>query len=474
MTLWGSRFEQEPDRAIRSFGDSFQFDQRLGEADIVASKAYAKALKQAGLLSAAEFESIANGLQQIATEFDGGTFVAEPDDEDIHTAVERRLGEIVGEQVAGKLHTGRSRNDQVATDLRLYLMAELLRLEATIIALQEAVLDKAEGHIDVVMPGYTHMQPAQPLLFSHWLLSFFWKFQRDRERLDGIAKQACMCPLGSGAFAGNAFNIDREALAGDLGLIGPCRNSLDAVEDRDFAVDFLSFAALLQTHLSSMSETLIVWTTNEFGFITLADSCCTGSSMMPQKKNPDPLELIRGKTGRIIGHLTGFLCTLKGLPSGYNKDLQEDKEHLFDALDTLLAELPVMTKLVHTMKINAARMARARTEALLATDLADYLTRKGVPFRESHRIVGKAVRMAEERSGGFLKIELKEYKALHPDFEADVYTVLDYHKSVDTRDTTGGTASQAVKAQLEEARALIDEEEMASFSHQYHPGGSSE
>ncbi|HUT87326.1 MAG TPA: argininosuccinate lyase [Candidatus Heimdallarchaeota archaeon] len=454
MTLWGGRFQEAPDGVMRQFGDSIGFDQRLAAVDIRGSIAYAKALAQAELITAEECGRLVSGLEQVAAEFASGTFEIKPDDEDIHTAVERRLAELVG-PVAGKLHTGRSRNDQVATDLRLYLLDEIGSLRQALISLQETIVGKAEGHLGVIMPGYTHLQPAQPILFSHWLMAFFWKFQRDCERLDGAAEHTRVCPLGAGALAGNPFNIDRQALAAELGFGAISQNSLDAVEDRDYVAEFLAWATLVQIHLSSLAETLIIWASREFGFVELADVYSTGSSIMPQKKNPDSLELIRGKSGRVLGHLMGLLCTLKGLPSGYNKDLQEDKEALFDVIDTLKLELPIAAGVIRTLKVNAAHMAAARDDMLLATDLADYLVQKGVPFRESHQLVGQAVRRAEKLGVSLSKLSVADFKAIHPAFGEDVHVVFAFRRSVQSRDTVGGTAPDAVKEQIEQAKALI-------------------
>ena len=454
MTLWGGRFTEMPNALMRKFSDSITFDQRLAAADIQGSSAYAEALALANVISAKERNQLIAGLEHVRTEFEEGTFQIHPGDEDIHTAIERRLEEVAG-PVAGKLHTGRSRNDQVTTDLRLYLLDEIGTLRQALITLQETIVGKAEGHLEIIMPGYTHLQPAQPLLFNHWLMAFFWKFQRDRERLDELAQRARICPLGAGALAGNPFGIDRQALAADLGFDTISENSLDAVEDRDYVVEFLSWAALAQTHLSSLAETLIIWASHEFGFVELSESYSTGSSIMPQKKNPDSLELIRGKSGRIIGHLVGFLGTLKGLPSGYNKDLQEDKEALFDVIDTLKVELPIAAEVIRTLKVNAAHMAAARDGALLATDLADYLVKKGVPFRESHQLVGQAVKRAEKLDVQLQDLCLTDYQSIHPAFTEDVYAVFDFQCSVQARNTIGGTAPDAVRIQIEHAKELI-------------------
>ena len=456
MTLWGGRFAGETDALMRRFNDSFRFDRRLYAADVEGSIAYAGALARAGLITEEERAALVEGLETVRGEFEEGTFEAAPGDEDIHTAVERRLGELVG-KVAGKLHTGRSRNDQVATDLRLYLLEEIDELDEALGALQTAIVEQAEAHLGVLMPGYTHMQQAQPILFSHWLMSFFWKLQRDRERLADVAKRTRVCPLGAGALAGNPFDVDREALAQDLGFDAVASNSIDAVNDRDYVVEFLAWAALTQTHLSNLAEDLIIWASCEFGFVEIDDAYATGSSLMPQKKNPDALELIRGKSGRVIGDLTGLLTTLKGLPTAYNKDLQEDKEGLFDAIDTLKMELPITVGVIGTLAVNGERMAAALEEGMLATDLADYLVRKGVPFRQSHHLVGEAVRRAEEQGVSLDELDLSAYQAISPAFGEDVYEVFDFERSVEARAAEGGTAPAAVRAQIERAREVLGE-----------------
>jgi len=458
MKLWGGRFEGTPDELMEHFNASISFDWRLWAADVEGSMAYARALERAGLLTAEEREQLIQGLEAIAREFEAGEFEIVPSDEDIHTAVERRLGELVG-QVAGKLHTGRSRNDQVATDLRLYLMGEIPDLRQRLSELQEAILTKAEQHLDVIMPGYTHLQLAQPVLFSHWLMSFFWMLQRDRERLGDLEKRVAVLPLGAGALAGHALGIDRQFLATKLGFRAVCENSLDAVSDRDFVAEFLFWAALLQTHLSRLAEDLILWSSAEFGFVELDDAYATGSSLMPQKKNPDSLELLRGKVGRMVGHLVALLTTLKGLPSTYNKDLQEDKEPLFDALDTLKLALPVAAGVVRTLKVNHAAMATALDDAMLATDLADYLVRRGVPFRQSHELVGRAVRRAEALGLPLRELSPTEFQAISDAFDADLYAVFDHRRSVEARDSYGGTATAAVRQQIERARAALRKSE---------------
>jgi len=457
MTLWGGRFGEETSALMRRFNDSISFDRRMYGADVQGSIAYAGALARAGLITPGERDQLVIGLEQVRAEFDADAFEIQPGDEDIHTAVERRLGELVG-AVAGKLHTGRSRNDQVATDMRLHLLGEMATLSDALIALQGAIIEKAETHIDAIMPGYTHLQQAQPVLFSHWLMAFFWKFQRDRERLADVARRTSVLPLGTGALAGHPLGIDRQALATELGFAAVAPNSVDAVSDRDFVIEFLAWAALVQVHLSGLAEDLIIWSSREFGFVQVDEAYATGSSLMPQKWNPDSLELLRGKSGRVVGHLTGLLTTLKGLPSAYNKDLQEDKEGLFDVIDTLNMELPIATGVIRTLKVNPARMAAALGDALLATDLADYLVRKGVPFRESHGLVGQAVRRAEALGVPLKALHLSEYQAVHPAFTEGLYEVFDFQRSVAARDTEGGTAPAAVRVQIQQAREAINNE----------------
>jgi argininosuccinate lyase len=452
--LWGGRFSEATDELMKRFNDSMFFDHRLYRSDIQGSIAYAGALARSGLITNREYEQIRCGLIAVESEFDTGSFETVSADEDIHTAVERRLGELVG-PVAGKLHTGRSRNDQVATDLRLYLLGEMAALDLSVKKLQAAIIAKSEQHLDVVMPGYTHLQQAQPLLFAHWLMSFFWKLERDRRRLTDLEKRTSTMPLGCGALAGNPFGIERDALAKELGFAGVAENSVDAVSDRDYVVEFLSWAALLQIHLSSLAEDLIIWSSHEFGFVQVDEAYATGSSLMPQKRNPDSLELVRGKSGRVVGHLVGLLMTLKGLPSAYNKDLQEDKEGLFDVIDTLSIELPIVATVIQTLQVNDERMAAALDDAMLATDLADYLVRKGVPFRQSHELVGRVVKRSEDLGVSLREMAIAEYQDIDGSFSQDVFEVFNVRKSVEARDARGGTATAAVGVQIARARECL-------------------
>jgi len=457
MTLWGGVFQQPTDDAVRRLNDSLPFDWRLYDVDITASQAWATALAHAAILTPDEQQEIVEGLEQVRQIFASGQFAPTPGDEDIHTAVERCLTEAIG-PVAGKLHTGRSRNDQVAVDLRLWVMRTIPVLADHVRQLQQALLTQAAGHTHSVMPGLTHFQPAQPITAAHWLLSYVAMLERDRNRLGRVAAAtADQCPLGSGALAGTPYPIDRNALAVALGFRAASINSLDAVADRDFVADFLHTVALLLAHLSRLAEDLIIYSNPRFGFVTLDERYSTGSSLMPQKRNPDPLELARGKTGRIIGHLAGFLTTLKGLPAGYNKDLQEDKEPLFDACDTLRLLLPVLTALVATLTLHPQRMRAALDEAMLATDLADYLVARGVPFRRAHHLAGQAVRRAEERGVGLSALPLVDYQAIAPEFGPDVYEVFDFDRAVARRRAPGGTAPDAVADQIRQWQAILQQ-----------------
>lgn len=454
--LWGGRFTGATDPLMEKFNASINFDKRLWQADIQGSQAYARALARAGILTSAESDLIDAGLEEIATEWAEGRFVLTPSDEDIHTANERRLTEQIG-AVGGKLHTGRSRNDQVATDVRIWLRKEIRQLRKHLSQLISIAVERAAAEIDLLMPGYTHLQPAQPVRWSHWLLSHAWMWQRDTQRLDDLFKRVNLLPLGSGALAGNPFAIDRQALAVDLGFAGVTPNSLDGVSDRDFIAEFLFWASLTMVHLSRLGEDLIIFSSREFGFVSLADAYSTGSSLMPQKKNPDALELLRGKSGRVIGGLTGLLVTLKGLPSTYNKDLQEDKEPLFDAVDTSSGALQIACGVVSTLTPNATRLRAALTTEMLATDLAEYLVRKGVPFRETHHVAGAAVALAEQNGVELAALTLADLQGLHPAFEEDVDQVWDFEQSVERRDADGGTSRRAVLAQIAQLRGWLTE-----------------
>ncbi len=449
-TLWAGRYETLPEESLRKLNDSLPFDKRLYFADTLCSAHYAEALANAGILTPAEALDLRSALDVVAGEFIRGTFVTAPGDEDIHTAVERRLGELLG-PVAGKLHTGRSRNDQVATDVRYWLARELIRVKASLAALQYALLNQARQHVETLMPGYTHLRAAQPITVAHWLLSYFWMLARDQKRFAACRESTLISPLGSGALAGTPYPIDRQALAESMGFKGITENSLDAVSDRDFIVEFLAAASLLMVHLSRFAEDVILYSSPQFGFIRLDDRFTTGSSLMPQKQNPDALELARGKAGRIAGHLSGLLNTLKGLPSTYNKDLQEDKEPLFDTVDTLQTLLPALKGLVETMRFDPAKMLAALDEGMLATDVADYLVARGVPFREAHGIVGRLVRRSLDTNTPLSRLPIEDYQAISPVFDKDVYAVFDFAASVAKRKAPGGTSPEAVRVQIAQA-----------------------
>jgi len=387
----------------------------------------------------------------VRAEFEEDSFLYHEGDEDIHTAVERRLGELIG-PLAGKLHTGRSRNDQVASDFRLWMLENLPALDRAMSGLQSVLIDRAAGDLDLLMPGYTHLQRAQPILLSHWWLAHFWPLQHDRGRLADLRKRLAILPLGSAALAGTAFPIDREKLARDLGFDETAPNSLDAVSDRDFAAEFLFAATMTGLHLSKLAESMVLFNSSEFGFFELSDGFSTGSSLMPQKKNPDMFELARGKSGTLIGLLTGLLATLKGLPSTYDKDLQEDKAPVFAGFDTLMALLPVLGGAIATLTPRPERMLAAIDAGMLATDLADYLVVKGVPFREAHAVAGKAVRLAGDRGISLDKLGLEDWRSLSELIAPDIAGVFDPQKSVEKRSATGGTAPGAVRQQIEQAR----------------------
>jgi argininosuccinate lyase len=452
--LWGGRFSGEIDALMAQFNDSLPFDIRLWEADITGSIAYARAIAKSGILSTKERDALIKGLEAIFDEFAAGKFETRPGDEDIHTAVERRLKELVGD-VAGKLHTGRSRNDQVATDHRLFCRMAVGQLHRRLVQLQTALIGQAEQHVGTVMPGYTHVQRAQPITFGHWCMSYVWQLQRDRERLNDALKRIDVSPLGSGALAGNPFGLDRAALARDLGFAEVSQNSLDGVSDRDFVAELLFCCALMGVHLSRLAEDMILYSTAEFGFVTFADAYSTGSSIMPQKKNADAMELTRGKSGRLIGNLMALLTVIKGLPMTYNKDLQEDKQGLFDSLDTLDITLQVAAGAIATLTVNPARMAAALDPAVLATDVAEYLVRKGMPFRSAHHLSGQAVALAEREGVGLSDLTLEQWRAISPQFTASIRAVFDFRKSVESRDVVGGSASRSIKAQIKKARTLL-------------------
>ena len=453
--LWGGRFEDSPTEFTQAFGASLPVDKRMWESDIEGSKAHALMLARQGVISEEDAASIRAGLDAIAAQIDEGDFEFDIDDEDIHMSIERNLTEAIG-AAGGRLHTGRSRNDQVATDARHHAKKLAAGLAHQMLDLRGALLELAEDKFGVVMPGYTHMQQAQPVLFSHHMRAYYWMFTRDFERLQAAYAAADVLPLGSAALAGTTYPLDRHFVADELGFASVAENSMDAVSDRDFLLDLSYACAVAMMHLSRLCEELIYWSSNEFGFIRLSDAYSTGSSIMPQKKNPDFAELIRGKTGRVYGDLMALLTTMKGLPLAYNKDMQEDKEGVFDAVDTLGNSLVVMTGMIRTMQVNEDAM---RTGALggfmAATDLADYLVGTGVPFREAHAIVGRLVLECEKQGKTLQELSADDLAEVDEHFAADALEAVDIDKGVERRTTYGATGHDAVKVQLEHARESL-------------------
>jgi argininosuccinate lyase len=450
--LWGGRFQKSTEQLVEDFHSSISFDQRLYQYDIKGSIAHARMLEKIGVISPGEARIIVRGLEEVLADIEAGRVEFSVGAEDIHMNVEQLLTAKVG-QVGKKLHTARSRNDQVALDIRMYLKDELGRITAMLRELQAALLDLAEEHLATVMPGYTHLQRAQPVTLAHHLLAYCQMFRRDEERLADCFRRTDVLPLGAGALAGTTFPVDRQYVAEQLGFSGITENSLDAVSDRDFAVEFAAAASLIMVHLSRFCEEIILWSAAEFAFIELDDAYSTGSSMMPQKKNPDVAELVRGKSGRVFGDLQALLVMLKGLPLAYNKDLQEDKEALFDAVDTVKKCLLVFKPMLETMQVKKENLAgAARGGFTNATDLADYLARKGLPFREAHEVVGRAVWYCLERGRTLDRLSLEEYKNFTPLIEKDVYEAISINRCVEARRVPGGPAPGSVADAIARAR----------------------
>lgn len=452
---WSGRFSEPVTELVKRYTASVPFDRRLWQHDIRGSLAHARMLARQGILSASDLAAIERGMAQISQEIEQGCFAWNLDDEDVHLNIEKRLTALIGD--AGKrLHTGRSRNDQVATDVRLWLRDTIDTLDALLVALMRALVDLAEQHAATAMPGFTHLQVAQPITFGHHLLAYVEMLARDRERFSDCRRRANRLPLGAAALAGTTYPIDRAMVARELGFAELCENSLDAVSDRDFAIEFCAAAALTMMHLSRFAEELILWMNPRFGFIDLADRFCTGSSIMPQKKNPDVPELVRGKSGRVFGHLVGLLTLMKGQPLAYNKDNQEDKEPLFDSADTLLDTLRVFTELVPGIRVNATALAAALRQGFAtATDLADYLVKKGLPFRDAHEVVARAVRAAEAKGCDLAELSLDELRGFSTLIEADVRDILTVDGALAARDHPGGTAPRQVRAAIERWRKRL-------------------
>ena len=456
--LWGGRFTKGTDKAVEDFTSSIAFDARMYAEDIAGSKAHATMLAKQNIISDADRDAIVEGLTKIKDQIDKGEFPFSVALEDIHMNIEKRLTDDIGE-AGGRLHTGRSRNDQCAVDLHMYVRKAVVEMGELIVDMQKALIETAEKYSDVIMPGYTHLQRAQPVLFGHHMMAYFSMLERDFDRLLMVFKHADIMPLGAGALAGSTYGIDQTYTQKLLGFSRIYENSMDAVSDRDYVVEFLSFASLVMMHLSRLSEELILWSTNEFNFIELDDAHCTGSSIMPQKKNPDVCELVRGKTGRIYGHLMGLLTTMKGLPMTYNKDMQEDKEGVFDTIDTLHFAISITADMLRHMKVNGDH-----TKAVLdddfsnATDMADYLAKKGVPFREAHAIVGAAVQHCIEKGCVLLDLSVDDFKAISYHFEADILDAITIEACVAGRSNYSGTAPECVARQIRVGKEVLSEE----------------
>ena len=464
---WSALFSEPMSDLVKRYTSSVFFDKRMWQADITGSLAHAEMLAAQGVIAQADYEAIQKGMAQIKQEIESGAFEWQLDLEDVHLNIEARLTALVGD--AGKrLHTGRSRNDQVATDVRLWLRDEIDLIAGLLNALQLSLVEVAEQNVDVILPGFTHLQVAQPVSFAHHLLAYVEMFQRDAERMLDVRRRVNVLPLGSAALAGTTYPLDRERVARTLGMEGVCQNSLDGVSDRDFAIEFSAAASLVMVHISRLSEELIVWMSQNFGFIKIADRFTTGSSIMPQKKNPDVPELARGKTGRVVGHLMGLITLMKGQPLAYNKDNQEDKEPLFDTVDTLKDTLRIFAEMIGGqvnpatgakeggITVNAANMRAAALKGYAtATDLADYLVKKGLPFRDAHETVAHAVKLATQKGVDLSELPLEELQSFNPNVQADVFEVLSLEGSLNARNTLGGTAPAQVRTQLQRHRARL-------------------
>ncbi|HHT7734312.1 TPA: argininosuccinate lyase [Streptococcus suis] len=453
--LWGGRFEASLEEWVEEFGASIRFDQKLAKYDIQGSLAHVKMLGTTGIINQEEAQAIQTGLEELLEEHEAGKLVFDVRNEDIHMNIESLLTDKIG-SVAGKLHTARSRNDQVATDMHLYLKDTLFQVISKLTNLQEVLLDVAEQHVETIMPGYTHLQHAQPISFAQHLLAYYNMFQRDKERFEFNVQHTDISPLGAAALAGTTFPIDRQMTSDLMGFAKPYSNSLDAVSDRDFILEFLSNASILMMHMSRLCEEIINWCSHEYQFVTLSDTFSTGSSIMPQKKNPDMAELIRGKTGRVYGNLVGLLTVMKSLPLTYNKDLQEDKEGMFDSAETILVSIDILAGMLQSMTVHKERMAQSTEKDFSnATELADYLASKGLPFRQAHEIVGKLV-LECSKAGYYLQdVPLERYQELSPVIEPDIYTALESETAVSRRNSLGGTGFESIRQQIQQAKAQI-------------------
>ncbi|WP_088548189.1 argininosuccinate lyase [Paenibacillus aquistagni] len=464
--LWGGRFTKQTDELVEQYTASISFDKALAEEDIQGSLAHVTMLGKCGILPSQDVDQIKQGLLQVLELIRTGEMEYSVSDEDIHMNIEKKLIELVG-PVGGKLHTGRSRNDQVATDMHLYLRKHVISFVELLGKLQEALIEQAKANKDTIVPGYTHLQRAQPILFAHHLMAYVSMFERDIERLKDSYKRINTLPLGAGALAGTTFPIDRHFVAEQLGFERVYENSLDAVSDRDFIVEFLSNASMMMMHLSRLCEELVLWSSTEFQFVELDDAFCTGSSIMPQKKNPDVAELVRGKTGRVYGNLVGMLTVLKSLPLAYNKDMQEDKEGMLDTVATLDGALRLFAPMISTMKVNKERMRQAvRQDFSNATDIADFLVNKGLPFRQAHEVIGKTVLYCIQRGVYLLDLTLDEFKQFSPLFDESIYDVLQPEQVVNARNVYGGTAAPQVEGAIQRAAGALSDTQLWVEQHQ--------
>ena len=454
--MWEGRFHKETNKLLEKFNASITFDKRMYEEDIKGSIAHSRMLSKQGIISSEEQKEIENGLLLIKNEIENGTFEFKIEDEDIHMSIEKRLTEIIG-AVAGKLHTARSRNDQVALDVRMYVRKEAKKIKELLINFENVILNLSEKYEDIIIPGYTHLQRAQPILFSHHLMAYFQMFKRDITRIDDFLERSDEMPLGAGALAGTTFNLDRHFVAKELGFSKPTENSLDSVSDRDFVIELGMIISVISMHLSRFSEEIIIWCTSEFSFINLDDAFATGSSIMPQKKNPDIAELVRGKTGRIYGNLMAILTTMKALPLAYNKDMQEDKEGIFDSIDNIKLCIEIFYSMLNTVTVNKEKIFDSMKYGFLnATDVADYLAKHGVPFRQAHKIVGEIVSYCENKKIAIEDMTLSEFQNFSEIFKDDIQNEITIENCVNKRNSFGGTSIQNVKMQIKNAKLFLE------------------
>ncbi|KAL8947566.1 MAG: hypothetical protein Q9222_006170 [Ikaeria aurantiellina] len=462
--LWGGRFTGGLDPLMEAYNESLSYDRAFYAQDIAGSIVWARANKNVGILTEKEFKEIERGFLLVKKEWDSDSFKIKPEvDEDIHTANERRLGEVIGQAIAGKLHTGRSRNDQIAADLRLWVREKLIEIQEHLTSLLRIIVSRADSEIDFIFPGYTHLQRAQPVRWSHWLLNYGFFFAADFKRLKAVIKDLNHCPLGAGAISGNVFGVDREDIAKELGFDGLCWNSMNAVSDRDFLLETMSWGSRFMGHVSRIATDLCIYSSQESGFVKLSDAYSTGSSLMPQKKNPDALELLRGKSGQIHGLLTGLTSTLNSIPSCYNKDMQEGTPAILTTIHLLSTSTQILTGVLSTLSVNSANMRKALEPSMLATELADYLVKKGVPFRETHHVSGKVVALAEKEGKGMDELGVEVLRGVDERFEDDVGACFDYEAAVEKRDGKGGTARRSVREQIAVLKEMLETGEMPAW-----------